>query len=303
MLGKLLKYDSRHIFKRVWFVFPTTLLLAGLARLRMFLSDQNVLLGLLSGLSVAGAFLMIGFCVIFTYIVCLLRFMQSMIRDEGYLTHTLPVTATSLVFSKLIVSFVAVLLSIISVVGSIGIMFGNPEFFTDVRVVITELFGFMYGLSGGMAVFVLILTVVVYILYYIVVVYACLALGQLHNKAKIGFAFMYGGIFYVATQLINTVVLVVLMFLSSRDGSSAEAYLNFTMWFNLALTAVVSVAAALITCGIFTKRKNLEMFSKSSHSPAGVSRKPGRALLSTKLTFQYLTKLMEMTILTLLRLK
>ena len=108
MLGKLLKHEFRATGRTMLPIYAAVLALAVLGNLSIrFVQNTNstflrILFGLLFGAFVIG---MIA-AAIMTLVMMISRFYRNLLKDEGYLMHTLPVNVHGLVWSKLIVSFV-----------------------------------------------------------------------------------------------------------------------------------------------------------------------------------------------------
>ena len=108
MLGKLLKHEFRATGRLMLPALGAVLVLAVLANfsIRFIQVTDSTFLAILFGL-VIGAF-GIGMiaAAVMTLVLMILRFYRNLLRDEGYLMHTLPVSVHELVWSKLIVSLV-----------------------------------------------------------------------------------------------------------------------------------------------------------------------------------------------------
>ena len=108
MLGKLLKHEFRATGRTMLPIYAAVLALAVLGNLSIrFVQNTNstflrIRFGLLFGAFVIG---MIA-AAIMTLVMMISRFYRNLLKDEGYLMHTLPVNVHGLVWSKLIVSFV-----------------------------------------------------------------------------------------------------------------------------------------------------------------------------------------------------
>ena len=102
MLKKLLKYDFKS-------VLPFNLILCGgtvaltILSLTFYLFFDKETAFMLSSLT---GTMPISYVSFVSMIFCLVVFYKNMFKDEGYLTHTLPVTANQLLISKYIVYFV-----------------------------------------------------------------------------------------------------------------------------------------------------------------------------------------------------
>lgn len=107
MLWKLLKYDFRSMFKQFAFIWPAALVLALINRfiLPFENNEANFALGDGELLAVITITVFVGVLIamfVVAMVFILQRFYRGLLGDEGYLMHTLPVSAWQLVASKLV---------------------------------------------------------------------------------------------------------------------------------------------------------------------------------------------------------
>ena len=109
MLGKLLKYDFRSMWKQFSVIWPAALILAFLNRFTMFGMDNPGGSAFGEWMGVISMGLFGGVCftmVILSAVFVLTRFYKGLLGDEGYIMFTLPASVHQHVWSKLIVSAV-----------------------------------------------------------------------------------------------------------------------------------------------------------------------------------------------------
>lgn len=127
MLGKLIRYDFKRQWKLLGIVYGIVSIMGiGVAVLRLLADYTDILL--LRYLTTFGT----GFCcviavvmIVGTWIYALLYFRSNLLKDEGYLMHTLPAKPEQLYFSKLINFMVYVVLSIVVAYLCVGMAFGD----------------------------------------------------------------------------------------------------------------------------------------------------------------------------------
>lgn len=127
MLGKLLKHEWRAVFKVPTLLIGILMIIAVIAGLTFSLPiwDSEWV-----GLPLSGVMLILLFYVamiavgIGITIYFAVRYYKNMFTDEGYLTHTLPVTARQLLASKIITMSAWNLIGIAAVAVSLGV-FGS----------------------------------------------------------------------------------------------------------------------------------------------------------------------------------
>lgn len=136
MFGKIFKYDFIYLIKRVWLYYAILFVSTGFTRLFIFLSESNVNSGALSFITVSLiAVVSIGIIGLFpfTVIMCLIRYSKGILKDEGYLTHTLPLGKHQLLVSKTITSVIILFISTIAAILSICILLLNPDVFKQLE--------------------------------------------------------------------------------------------------------------------------------------------------------------------------
>ena len=153
MLGKLIKHEFRATGRILLPLLGAELLLSVLAGFSVRGLDRVENMGILGVMYVTTLvvfFLGLFALSVVAFVLMIQRFYKNLLRDEGYLSMTLPVSVDEQLFAKLIVSFVwfaAVgLLSVVSLltVTSIGARFGGV-----VNVDIGEIRDAVQSVGGG----------------------------------------------------------------------------------------------------------------------------------------------------------
>lgn len=122
MLGKLLKYEIKHSARYVSIIYAC----AGAVTVMMLIA----MLAKMTWLSVIGSLVLylVGIAAVFMTLVSVIRnFYDTLYSKQGYLTFTLPVKSSQLLFSKVIVSFFWIILSCILLGLIIGIIALNAS--------------------------------------------------------------------------------------------------------------------------------------------------------------------------------
>jgi len=123
MLGKLIKNE----FKTSWQSMSGIYLAAGITVLAMLLLlfVKSAVVSVLGGFALMGISLV---AIVMTIVMVISNYNTSMFGTQGYLTHTLPVKSSDLLFSKTIVSFAWI-------------------FITSIFVAAASVFSFFYSLA------------------------------------------------------------------------------------------------------------------------------------------------------------
>ena len=217
MTGKLMKYEFRSVLTQIgviWAALPAVAILTSFtgwiyARSALAQKNDQILGALLSRIPM---FLYVGLfiaLVVATLFIVVLRFYKGLLKEEGYLMHTLPVKEWQLITSKGITATVTVLVSMILAAVSIvllnlvGNVSGVADFFRAAGEAVREYpEALLYSVEGLIVALAGIMTEVYKI-------YASLSIGQLLPKHRIlGSVAAYIGI-GIAFTLLGSILLTV----------------------------------------------------------------------------------------------
>lgn len=227
MLNKLVKYDLKagsHIFGAMY-VFMLicaviTRIMAALGGVKSIDTNNSIFYYFFIGSFLFMILSIVVTCVI-TTIWIILRYRNNLLRDEGYLMHTLPVTPLSLYFGKMISSIILFITDII-VTFAAFIISGIPKIvgigwddFVQFRMNMGKN---IYHING--TVFILLFAVLFFIALY-------MALAQIFASLNIGYVLPFGKgasrdlisivvyiITYIAMQIIGFITVVITAFIS-----------------------------------------------------------------------------------------
>ena len=291
MLGKLLKNEFKTTYKTMLVIYIVTIVTTlGFCffGVRQFYSYSwnapanetlRRILGVL-GVTFTIAYMIIVIAlVILTYVLMCERFYKSMYSEQGYLTHTLPVSPLSNLNARLITSvvwlFVSANILFISIL-LIGISLGPQEFLKDLRSFSYSAFDAecVYSTGYHFPVFALILLLLILAACAnaLLLVFAALSLGQLANlhkrRAAIGFgvAFAFLEQFAATMVMVHVVDKVVDMFrrydttrsLIEHGGHLMRVSFQTTLWSMICIFAVFAAVYYALCAVIVKKHVNLE---------------------------------------------
>lgn len=120
MFGKLLKNDMKAQYTTVSILLIVTLCIAAASELMIYTSDANTPGGMLTR-TLGGGLVFLAFVVawIIMMVVVALLFNRSLFDYEGYLTLSLPVKTSSLVFSKMVSGLIWISATFALMMGSL----------------------------------------------------------------------------------------------------------------------------------------------------------------------------------------
>lgn len=192
-----------------------------------------------------------------------MRFFKNLYTDQGYLMHTLPVTANELIWSKFFVNAIWNIIGAVVQASSIltllhtalGIFdgFSLKALFEEFRF--SDLTGNEMGQFICFILFIFITCVAGFVMN-IFMGYASVSIGQLFKKRKIGGAILIYIGFYMAFQMVSSYIII---------PSTAFVERAETAWpviLILGISALVAAGAAtafyFITYYMMTQKLNLE---------------------------------------------
>lgn len=114
MVLKLIKNDIKSLGKYLILIWLGLIMIIVSQRfMTEFLNSDNQWLQLIASNTIG--FMIMAIIALFgtTYIACLIHFYKSMFSGEGYLTFTIPVKPSQIVFSKIVTSFIFMLVPIL----------------------------------------------------------------------------------------------------------------------------------------------------------------------------------------------
>lgn len=270
MLKKLLKYEFKAMGKTLLPLFGAAILLAIFSAIsgRLFVSDDTVIdlniLKIIAMLLILAFIIFIIATLILSLIISILRFKNSLLGTEGYLSNVLPVTPGQHVIAKTITSCVYEILGIITAFAAIMIFACISSGGFDINW--SELFseiGKLFSSYGGR---IAALSIEVILLFLVslaglnLMMYASLAVGHSFNGKKLLKSILVFVGFYFITQIINACLLNLAAFLniSLYIQSSIIAYTHLLFISLIVLQSFYAALYYIVTCRFIGSELNLE---------------------------------------------
>lgn len=268
MLGKLCKHELKATARYFLPLFLIALVLTPITRFTVLSSEFP---GLLKFIPIVIAFAYIASLLVIAAASVLLiihRFYKSMVTEEGYLMHTLPVSIETHIFAKLIIAALWSIASLFVIFISLFMMFYTPERFSDLMDILNEFWNSIaiYKIGGQLTI--VIIESVVMILFGIftapLIFYASIAIGQIILKNKILGSVLGFFIIQVVSQVLGLISLIPfggnLNFVNDTLSVTSQIQLMTNLFFPIILIRglISSIILFLITDFIFKKKLNLE---------------------------------------------
>lgn len=269
MVKKLLKYEFISYLRTLMPMYVILLATGILNRLIQFFENDHFSYNILFTSSLVALLVSAIVCLVMTVVVGITRFYKNLYSAEGYLSFTLPVTADQHIFAKLSMLVIFSLIGVFAILSSLSIaMMG--EVLVEVFKAIAYIFEKLYAQIGThlifyiieIAVLLLLSSVYMYLLYY-----GCITIGQTAKKNRILAAFGIYFIYYLITQALGTVIVIIGMFFGQTGvleelARMMEQYplpaLHVIFSFSIVVYTALSVAYYFIIRHFMNKKLNLE---------------------------------------------
>ena len=256
MLGKLIKYDFKAMFRNLYPIYIALIALTTVFSLMVkFNFDQGFLFVVFTFLFIAALCGSIVACVFFV----VTRFSHGLLKNEGYLSFALPVSTATHILAKVINAIIWALIEGLMLCVCLLIMGTVMGSIKEVALFIKEVFQ-AFGLIEKDVLFVVLRIIVILMLEMIAsicLIYAAMAIGHLFSKNQnlISVAFLIV-ISSARSFLLSLIIGIV-------EYSVEESYLyDDSVWINHPLWLITPIIFAglysTLTWFILDKRLNLE---------------------------------------------
>jgi len=207
MLGKILKYDLKWVYKVVGVFYVLSFIFSVIGRgLNEF--ENSALFSLLAKIAFGFAISMM----VSSLINCLMRlwarFIKNMYKDESFLTHTIPVPRKIIYVSKVLAALITIFTTTIVALVCLFICYYSQ---TNIEILKTllELAASTYNTT--VVKLLLLITVVIYleVMFMVLIGYTGIILGYKSNQNKMVKTLVYSFILYMVTQVITLAVIYI----------------------------------------------------------------------------------------------
>lgn len=271
MLGKLFKYEFKNTSKLMLAIYGVT---AGITVIgSVFLSVdavQHGVLQIIRGILLTAYVISLIGLIMTTFIYMCYNFYKSMYTDQGYLTHTLPVSPLMTFHVKLVTSVFWMFCSVLLLACSIFLLLTGAskgrllQDLNDLDLnVISAEFHTAIGMSLGQLIALILFIALAACTSYLLLVFASASIGQLFNQNKIVAAIIAGIGFYFLGQIINLVMMLIvasfhssdLIAMSGSDISNAEDLAVLSPVISGAFVSMfLLISIYYITCNIIVRK-------------------------------------------------
>lgn len=276
MLRKLYKYDLKSVSLLLVILHAVLLVYTVIGRIGIFIAEraQAFVSPEASRLwGIAGAFYIVGFIlfilaiVIATVVYLAVRIQKNLFSDEGYLTHTLPVKPTQILWSKVFVIWTWSVIDFICVMISVFTLITYKDTLPEILKGASTFFGTLFGSFGFTnwleEVITLLAGLSQYFGFYPLLLLFAMCLGNLFKSHKImGTLLSFFGL-NIVLSFLSTMITFIIPGLSpfmqanlTQDSLSVYSgrLMIFTLVWNILFSAIFFVGSRYI----LTKKLNLD---------------------------------------------
>ncbi len=263
MLGKLLKYDLKWVYKVVFVFYILSFVFAILSRI--FLNIENSTLFYIIGQITSSA--MIGLIInglVNGLIRSWVRFTTNIYKDESYLTHTLPVEKRSIYLSKVLTALICSFTSVIVALGCLFICYYSEANMEGLKAFL-KVTADSYDISVISLLLIVSFVVFLEVLFIILIGYVAIIIGHRSNKNKMGKTFIYGiGLYFITSSLTLGIIYIIGLFnegimniINTTEIVNAEA-IKGVMIAGVAIYVIYNIIYYIIGNILFKKGVNVD---------------------------------------------
>ena len=273
MVKKLFKHEFLFYARIMSIVYLLLFTVAGANRIIQCFENDGVTYDIVFNISCTTY----GICVVaalgFGFVLSIVRFYKNLFTAEGYLTLTLPVTPGQHILVKAVTAVCVLLVSMLMVLLSFCIITAG-QMLVEIWKAAAYLFGNLYDHIGAHSLAFggeLLLLFVLSLCASIMLHYTFLSIGQLFKKNRILAAVGAYFVFYIASQVVATVLIVIFSLLLASGALDSFGFwlvdmieqhpyrvVHCSLWLGMLLPAIGILVEFLIMRRILTRKLNLE---------------------------------------------
>ena len=242
MLGKLLKYDLKWVYKVVLVFYILSLIFSGVGRILSEI-ENSVLFNVVAQVFIGIAISMMVSSLINCIMRLWARFVKNIYKDESYLTHTLPVEKKKIYVSKVISAFITVFTTIVFILFCLFICYYSQANMENLKALL-ELAATVYNTTVVNLLLLVAFVFFLEVMFVVLIGYLGIILGHKSNKNKmvrtliisfalyflfqivsLGIAYVYGLIDPNVMNIINTTDIV------NVDAIKSIMYVGSVLYF------------------------------------------------------------------------
>ena len=266
MLKKLYKHEFYLLFRSLLPIYAALGLFAVVCKISSLIQFDNAIYEGIMGFSTVFYIISILAMFVVGMVIIVLRFYKNLLSHEGYLTFSLPFTATQHILCKLICAVTMMLLNGIAVILSLIIVGLGSEIMDSILEILPlmfkELFG-GYSVARITLFFVqIVVMIIISVFQSVLMFYTAMAIGQQFRNKIGGSVVAYIGL-YIATETFSTVSILPIIYiygdsLTNKLNSGNIMAIQGVLLYAMALSVILGLVYFFITRHFISKKLNLE---------------------------------------------
>lgn len=257
MLSKVLKYDFKKQGKSMIYGYIIILVLSLITKLLGILSSKISIFSFIYSLSLLVFALSIVGIFLYYLLISVIRFYKDFASKEAYLLQMVPAPKNILIVSKLIISNIYLIITIVVIIIALFINFYDSNIISNINKFITVFLN-QLNVSGYLMLIYFILTIILGNISNILMCYAAISLGQKHTS-KLTYSFVYGLIIYMISQIISSIFVLGLSIINPNINSETinNTYITQILILSLVLCIFLSIIYYIITYKTVKNKLNI----------------------------------------------
>ncbi len=269
MLGKMLKYDIKDYSKSMLPICLMLLIMSVITRIFYTISESfeglKATFSILFGISTFIFCITIIISLVYCFFISVKNYYKKVLKDEGYLTHTLPVRKSTIILSQIISSIIWLFIICIIILATLAIAYYQKGMISSFINIMNSEMSSELIVSPIVTLIIIAVMMICSYIATVLAIYCSMTIGHSFSNNKIAYSIVTGVVFYVVYQVLGIVAVVAVI---ACNYGSLETMINgMTMTENVLIQLIVStfitnviigIASYILTNYNLKKRLNLE---------------------------------------------
>lgn len=208
MLGKLLKYDLKWLYKTLRIFYIIAIIFAFMARVLNEV-ENSLILNIIGKVCNGVVISMIINIIINNFMGVWARFRRNLYKDESYLTHTLPVEKNKIYLSKVLAAIITLFTSFLVILLCLYICYYSKETLEWIKTSL-ELVANTYDSTVHAFLGIAFIVIVLEAIFALLAGVLGIIIGYKSNNLKVVKSIVYGFVIYMITSMLSLVVMLII---------------------------------------------------------------------------------------------
>lgn len=237
MIGKLMKYDLKKMFRILVYIYIISIALAGITRLINIGKDIQAIaiIGyIFSGITYSA----IGSIIVNTFVHVLRVFICNFYKDESYLTHTLPVNKNKLLLSKYLSGLIVIFTSVIVCFLSLFILFYSESFMMGLKAFF-EMSIYGNSLSVGLLIILVVFIIFAQICAMISMSFSAIVKANMYNSKRVIKGLLWVALFYFGSMLLTFGTAVIALAITGNIAELTANVMSYSAFMTILILGLI----------------------------------------------------------------